>query len=803
MKRNSKSNSGQKADKRVPKAEASSAQRRLVVAGVVVAIVVVLGLFLWRWSIHQRMQEVKQLPISSPIYVGEEQCAPCHAAETDAWRGSHHALAMQRANEKTVLGNFKGANFSKDGITSNFFSKGGKFYVRTDGAEGKPQNFDIAYTFGVSPLQQYLIPFPNGRYQSLVLAWDSRPKPDGGQRWFHLYPEQKIRNTDPLHWTGRNQTWNYMCAECHSTNLRKNYDLAQDSYATTWSEINVSCESCHGPGSHHVAWEQNHKKGPYQPSDGLAGLTVNLKEASGSWSITEPDTGTMQWKGQSRTHNEVNTCAPCHSRRHPITSNYRPGEPFLDAYVPSLLEEGVYYADGQILEEDYEWGSFVQSRMFHQGVTCSDCHDPHSAKLQSANLNSVCGKCHMLAKFGTAEHTHHKPNSAGALCVNCHMPTRTYMVVDVRRDHSFRVPRPDFSVAYGTPNACNQCHKDKSAPWAAETVAKWYGPNRRQEPHFVEAIDAGRRGLPGAGKALSSLIVDADKPGIARATALNLLSSNLTPSSMPAVQAALTDSDPLVRGEAVRSLESLAPQERVRFAAPLLTDSIRSVRIQAARLLAGTPPDLLQPGQKTALDAAIAELIASELTSSERPENHMNLGLLYAQMGHAGDAESELLTALRLDPNFIPAMVNLADLYRMQQREAEGEKWLEKAISISPNAAEPVYALGLLKIRQKQYPEALGLLAKAATLQPDNVRYSYVYAVALQSSGHADQAITILQQAHERRPADREILTGLVSFERDQGNLPAAIGYAKQLIQLEPDNPNSKTLLAELLGQGH
>ncbi len=741
--------------------------------------------------------------VAAAAYVGEARCTECHAEEVQAWQTSHHAQAMQVASDSSVLGNFAGAQFTKDSATSTFFKKDGKFYVHTEGPDGKPQDYVLPYTFGVSPLQQYLVEFSNGRLQSFVVAWDSRSKQQDGQRWFHLYPNQKLTPTDPLHWTGRNQTWNYMCADCHSTNLRKNYDLAKDSYATTWSDINVSCETCHGPGSNHVAWAQARKKGPYQAADGPNGLVVNLKPAKGSWSVSQPDMGTMHWSGQARSHDEINTCAPCHSRRHPITADAQPGQPFLDDYVPSLLEEGVYYPDGQILEEDYEWGSFVQSKMYHEGVTCSDCHDPHTAKLPDASLNAVCGKCHSLAKFGSEQHHHHKAESTGALCVNCHMPTKTYMVVDVRRDHSLRVPRPDFSVAYGTPNACTQCHKDKSNGWAVDTVAKWYGPNRRHEAHFVEAIDAGRRGLPNAERALTALILDSAKPAIARATALSLLPAYLSPASMPAVQTALKDEDALARGEAVRSLEPLSPEDRVRLAAPLLTDPVRSVRIEAARLLAGSPPDRLQATQKTALERDIAEFIASEMASAERPENHMNLALLYVQMGRAGDAENELKTALRLDPKFVPAMVNLADLYREQQRDSEGQQWLEKAMATEPNAAEPVHALGLLKIRQKQYPEALGLLAKAAALQPSNVRYSYVYAVALQSSGQVNQAIGILQQAHQRRPADRQVLSALIAFERDNGNLPAAIAYAQQLVQLAPDDPGAKATLQELQRQGH
>ncbi len=770
----------------------------LIIAGVIVLAVVTYAL--WRGSSGTRGQPAKRT--SAATYVGEQRCAECHAEQAKLWRDSHHAQAMQVANHNTVRGDFADARFSQDGVTSSFFKKDAKFYVRTDGPVSKPQDFDLPYTFGVFPLQQYLVPFPGGRMQSFVVAWDSRPKDRDGQRWFDLYPGQKIASSDPLHWTGRNQTWNYMCADCHSTDLRKNYDLAKDSYATTWSEIDVSCEACHGPGSNHVAWAQSHKSS-YNVGAGDDGLVVNLKPASGVWAGSEPDTGTMHWKGLARSHDEIETCAPCHSRRHSISTDYQPGQPFLDAYVPSLLEDGVYYPDGQILEEDYEWGSFLQSRMYHEGVTCSDCHNPHSAKLPSDNLNTVCGKCHSPAKFGTEQHHHHQAGSAGALCVNCHMPTHTYMVVDVRRDHSLRVPRPDLSLAFGTPNACNQCHQDKSIRWAADAVVKWYGPNRRQEAHFVEAIDAGRRGLPSAEKDLVALITDSQKPSIARATALSLLPDYLTPAGLPAVQSSLNDSDALVRREAVQALDPLPPQERVRLAAPLLTDPIRSVRIEAARLLAGTQPNLLQESQKTALDRAVSELIAAEMAAADRPENHVNLALLYSQMGRMSEAESELQIALRLDPRDVPAMVNLADLYRTQNRDDQGEPWLQKAIAVMPNAAEPVHALGLLKIRQKQYPQALNFLGKAAALQPSNVRYSYVYAVALNSTGQPDQAIAILQQAHQRRPADRQVLMGLIAFLRDKGNLPLAISYARQLVQLAPDDPDAKATLAQLLGQQH
>ncbi len=767
----------------------------------VVAVIIVIAAWstlVWRHTTEIQDHEIKSPAPASPAYVGAQRCGGCHAQATAAWRRSHHAQAMQEANASTVLGNFQEARFAKDHVVSSFYQKLDKYHVRTDGPDGRLADYPIAYTFGVFPLQQYLVPFPNGRLRSLVLAWDSRTKQQGGQQLFHLYPNQKMPHTDPLHWTGRNQTWNYMCAECHSTNLRKNYDLAKDTYATTWSEINVSCESCHGPGSHHVAWAQSREKNSPALGDSTKGLIVQLKSSRGGWQFDESSNGTTHWNGQPRTRIELETCAPCHSRRHPIKSGHQVGEPFLDAYVPSLLDEGIYFADGQIQEEDYEYGSFVQSKMHHEGVTCSDCHNPHSLALPFTDLNSVCGQCHLLTKFGAVEHHHHTTSSAGALCVNCHMPTRTYMVKDVRRDHSFRVPRPDFSSRYGTPNACNECHTQKSAKWAEDTVAKWYGPGRRRESHFVEALDAGRRGLEDAEKLLVSLTTDVSKPAIARATALSLLRQYLSPVSLPAVRVSLAADDALVRAAAVRALEPLAPKERVQLVAQLLSDPIRAVRIEAARLLAGSPFELFQQSQKTAFDSAISERIESEMISAERPESHINLGLLYTQMGRMNDAEAALQTALRLDSNYVPAMVNLADLYRIQQKENEEQQFLGRAIAVKPKAAEPVHALGLLKVRLGRQHEALDLFARAAMLQPGTTRYAYVYGVALHSYGEVEKAIRVLQSAYERRPADRDVLMALIAFERDKGDVGSALAYAEKLIRLNPGDPQAVALQKSL-----
>jgi cytochrome c553 len=367
---------------------------------------------------------------------------------------------MQPASGETVLGDFDNASLNQFGVTSSFYMKDGKFMVRTEGTDGKLQDYEIKYTFGVEPLQQYLIDFPGGRMQALSLAWDSRTKERGGQRWFHLYPDEKINHDDELHWTQPSQNWNSMCAECHSTRLEKNYDPLNKAFDTCWSEIDVSCEACHGPGSEHVSWAE--QKPGWKKLEASKGLSILLDERKGvHWKI-DTKTGNATRSEARNSNNEIEMCARCHARRSPISDGYVHGEPLLDHYLPRLLDEGMYHADGQIDDEVYVYGSFVQSKMFHAGVTCSDCHEPHSLKLRAPG-NGVCLQCHTAKKYDAESHYFHKLGSTGASCAECHMPPKKFMVIDPRHDHSIRIPRPDLSVELGTPNACNNCHEPISS----------------------------------------------------------------------------------------------------------------------------------------------------------------------------------------------------------------------------------------------------------------------------------------------------------------------------------------------------
>jgi tetratricopeptide (TPR) repeat protein len=689
---------------------------------------------------------------------------------------------MQPASTSTVLGDFDKAEFTHLGVTSTFYREGDRFMVRTDGADGRLQDFEISYTFGVHPLQQYLVEMSAGRLQALSIAWDSRTAGAGGQRWFHLYADEAIDHDDILHWTQPSQNWNNMCAECHSTHLRKNYDAKTRGFATTWSEVNVACEACHGPGEDHRRWAE--REDGWRQLDDTRGLRVQLDERRGAHWEMDAGAGIARRSQARDSAREIETCARCHSRRSPISPGYRHGEALLDHYLPALLSEGLYHADGQIDDEVYVYGSFMQSKMNAAGVTCSDCHEPHSLEL-SAPGNGVCLQCHQASAYNTSAHHFHEPGSSGASCAECHMPTRTYMVVDPRHDHSMRIPRPDLSVSLGTPNACTMCHTGQPAQWAADQVRKWYGDRSPGHQQYAEILAAARRGA-GSGDALAALIRNPATPAIARATALSQIGPYLSNQTADVLSLGLADEDPAVRVAAIVALESTPPAMQVQFAFPLLRDPVLVVRMEAARMLAPIPVGDLPAEQRHLLDDAGREYIDAQLANAERPEAQTNLGNYYAARGERKPAIAAYETALELAPYYLPAYVNLADFYRRLGMEPEALQLLQRAASENPDAATVHHALGLSMVRLRRYPEALAELALAAKLEPDDAGFVYVYAVALNSLGESQQAIETLQDALARHPRNREILGALVSFLRDSGDVEAANRYAQKLRAMQP-----------------
>ncbi len=729
-------------------------------------------------------------------YVGRSGCVECHASQVKLWQDSHHDLAMQETLPETVLGDFDDATFSYHETTSTFFRKNDEFWVRTDGPDGELQDYRIAYTFGVYPLQQYLIEFPGGRLQALGIAWDSRPNGKSWQHWFHLYPEENITHRDSLHWTGPNQNWNYMCAECHSTHLQKGYISAEDRHETTWSEIDVSCEACHGPASGHVAWAEAAAQAGYVEDPESKGLTISFADSQADSWIFDPGATTAMRSQARRSYSEIETCAPCHSRRSVLRENHRHGRPLMDSYQPALLHDPFYFPDGQIRDEVYVYGSFLQSKMYQAGVTCTDCHDPHSLKVYASD-NSLCTRCHMTDRYDSREHHFHKSETAGSRCVECHMPPREYMVVDSRRDHSLRIPRPDLSPKLGTPNACTGCHADQTSRWAADKVEEWYGSEGTVALHYGEILHAGQNGLPGASEALVELAVNSDRTAIVRASALTLLERYPEALAVSRIRQLLQDTDPMVRYAAIRNAESLEPGVRLGRVFPLLSDPILAVRIEAARVLAGPPGNLMTNAQVSRHRQVLGEYLQAQLASAERPESHMNLGNLYARMGDFSRLEREFRMALSLNPRFVPAYVNLADQYRVQGRDPEGEKLLRQGLNRTDHVAIH-HSLGLLLARWKRFTEAIKHLEIAALRKPEVARYSYVYGVALQSMGRPEEGMDVLKGAQKRHPYDSEILSALVSYLAQRGDRSGALGYARKLVEVSPENPRIREMIHNL-----
>ncbi|WP_431281138.1 cytochrome c3 family protein [Humitalea sp. 24SJ18S-53] len=728
-------------------------------------------------------------------FVGTTTCATCHAAEAAAWRGSDHARAMAAATPDNVLGNFSGATITDGRHTATFLRDGDRFVIRTAGPGATVADFAVSETFGVAPLQQYLVLFPDGRRQVLPWAWDSRPADLGGQRWYHLLANEVLAVTDPLHWTGRDQTWNFMCASCHSTGVVRGYDATSDRYDTTWTEIAVGCESCHGRGAAHVAWARATPRPP-NPA-----LEVVLRDTSGGgWRFAEGDArGITHWGGPPRqTTAQTEICAPCHARARPIVADPRPGARFLDTHAPALLTPGLYHADGRIDGEVFEWGSFAQSRMQRAGVTCSDCHDPHSQRLR-AEGNAVCAQCHQPARFDTAAHHHHAQNTEAALCVSCHMPAATYMGVDRRRDHAFQVPRPDVAAAIGTPDVCTGCHTGQTPGWAARQVATWFGPTRRDDPHPALAIDAGRLGARGADMALAAVATDRARPAILRATAIGLLATPPSQASAQAIGATLLDPEPLVRSAALRALDGLHPRNRL-HATRFLADPRLLVRIEAARALAPVPLEAMPEAARPAFARAWAELLASERVAAERPEAHVNIAGLLAARGDMAGAEAAFRDALARDPVFLSALVNMADFEARRGRNDAALALLIRATEVHPDSAEAQFALALAQVRVGQPMAALAPLGRAVALAPDQPRYAYARALALHGLGRTAEARATLRETLERAPRNRDSLIALATIERDLANVAEAARLAAEAVALDPQDREAAALLAQLRG---
>lgn len=774
------------------------------------------------------------MPTDTPVhFVGQKSCIECHQKEFDAWKGSDHDLAMDLATEETVLGDFNDAEIEHFGVTSRMFRRDGKFMINTEGPDGLPQDFEIKYVFGVHPLQQYMVemepPTPGsaegsiGKVQVLRVSWDTNKK-----EWFYLSPpdvKEKLAVDDPLHWTGRTQNWNHYCADCHSTDVHKNFDLATNSFHTTFKDIDVGCETCHGPGSVHVElakanslfWDRN--------------LGYGLKKLKGDTTETQI--------------NQVETCAACHSRREVVCPTYQRGDDFYDQFSNELLAPHTYHCDGQIMEEDYVYGSFIQSKMFHKGIRCTDCHDPHTTKLKFEG-NKLCTSCHQhpAGKYDTSAHHFHAVGTQGASCVECHMPETTYMEVDPRRDHSIRIPRPDLSVELGTPNACTKCHLEqadlpteehpditrydqwltlarngdekvraglaKADRWALDAVNKWYGENSKipKEKHFAYSLADAWSNNPDAGEGLRELIQDKDQADIVRASAMMYLQNYLDEDSVKTALRYLADPNPQVRIAAIDTLSEIDTLPRNMQSSVLdalmnrLTDDERSVRVRAAWALANQDPEAMKlRGKGEAFQRALNERIEQLQRDGDQPSSHLSLGVLYERMGDVQRAEQAYRTAIRIDPSFTGPRSNLVNMLEERQNREDREmqrlalsRNREAAKAMIPALAERAAQISILR-RQE-----LANIRRDASQQPDFAPLQYQLGSALFLAGRnaaPEDAKALFEEAFQAYKKAKQLEPNSVQYAymfalmcQHLQRWDEAEQAVNDLLELEPNRPD-------------
>jgi len=709
-------------------------------------------------------------PVAPPKneFTGNASCQSCHKQEHNEWLTSHHYMAMQPANDTTVYGDFNNATLTADGVTSKFYKRDGKFYIHSEDETGAYREMEVKYIFGFTPLQQYLVEFGGGRMQATRMSWDTKAK-----KWFHQYAGDKIPAGDWLHWTGNAQNWNTMCASCHSTNLNKGYDEVSDTYKTTYNDINVSCESCHGPGKNHIDYING---SDYKEGEKIKGSLLVLFKGEGQMA-------------------QVNMCGYCHSRRSDITGNPFPGSEVMEDYIPELPTSDFFFADGQMNDEDYNYTSFLQSKMFSRNIQCTHCHNPHTNKLK-LDGSLVCAQCHAKDRYEAESHTLHTLGTTGVNCISCHMPSKLYMGNDLRHDHSFRIPRPDLTEKYGTPNTCNACHKDKSPQWAAEALQKHFG--RPPAYHFSDDLVPGSQLGAHSEPHLAKLAADSAIPDIVRAATMRYLGQLNNETAGRTLLKYLVDSSAMVRYTALKGLRNFAPQLWLNAAAPSLSDKVRAVRIAAADLYLDIPQNQFPQEHFQAYTNAKNELSQFIHFQTDFAQGNLQAGDFYQRQNDRPSAEKYYKRAIAKDSQLVTARVNLASNLNATGKNSEALEQLRMAARIQPTSDHIFYTLGLLYAEMGDVKNAEAAFRQTVTLNPVHIRALYNFGLLLSQNGRNNEAEKLFLQALKTEPANGDVLFALTILYVQDKQFDKAIEKGRILNQYHGNNPAYTQLLQNL-----
>ncbi len=687
-------------------------------------------------------------------------CRSCHEAIHQAWSGSHHAHAHRPIDpEKDRAAFLPARDFSLNGLDYRVSLDAGQAVLR-EARPGQPaQSFVPEFVLAYTPLRQYVVPVGKGRYQLTELAFDPAK-----QEWFNVYGDERRQPGEWGHWLGRGMTWNSMCAHCHMTGFDKKYDFATDSYASQWTEHGVGCTQCHG------------------------NLPANHADPN------RPPAPRTAFAAPAERRRSQETCAPCHARNELLTGTVVPGAPYHDHYRLTLpTEASVFYPDGQMRDEVFNYTSFLISRMGGKaGVTCLDCHDPHSGRtLLPAENNAICLQCHGAPGRQNAividplAHSHHAADSKGNQCVACHMPMTTYMQRDPRHDHGFLKPDPLLTKELGIPNACNGCHKDQTVNWAIAHTDSWYGDKmnsrQRERARVVAAAQAEDAGITAR---LLDFIANEDIPAW-KATLLLLsrpYSSDIRVTS--AARAALQDADPLVRSAAVQVLSG--NPEAAPAIEPLLADPSRVVRLDAAWALSPQLPDASQPR---------SELEAYLRVSADQPTGRLRIGQDLFNRGRAAEAVAPLRLATEWDPYSAGMQETLGLVLDSLGRGSEAAAALWRAAQLEPGAARPAFNAALAFASAQKLPDAELALREALRRDPRFDRAWYNLGLLLVQTGRADEGLKALRQAESIAPQTADYPYARATIHWQRGERDAAIVAARRVLEIDPTHAGARQLV--------
>jgi tetratricopeptide (TPR) repeat protein len=710
-------------------------------------------------------------------FAGAQSCRECHEKFYQLWAPSHHGLAMQPYSAKLARARLTP---QKEAIAI-----GGKKYtveiggpqgwVKESGPQGE-KKYQMLHALGGKNVFYFLTPLAKGRLQTLPLAYDLNEK-----KWFDT-AASGIRHfpgrgpsDQALDWRDRRYTFNTSCHGCHVSQFSSNYDLANDTYHTTWTEPGINCETCHGPALEHVRVTQAAPKG-----------------------TTPKDLKIIRGGGDFSTAQKNAVCASCHAKMSPLSTSFPPGERFYDHFDLITLEHSDYYPDGRDLGENYTYTSWRMSPCAQAGdLECLDCHTSSGRYRHLDDPNQSCLPCHQERVKNRLAHTHHKADSKGSLCISCHMPKTSFARMQ-RSDHSMLPPTPAATMKYKSPNACNNCHQDQDAAWSDKWVRKWRIRDY-QKPvlHRAGLIQAARQGDWARLDEMLAYVEDPKRDEIVANSLIRLLRNCPEARKWPVIIKALKDPSPLIRASAAAALTPVPNTDALAGLFKALNDDSRLVRVRAVASLAGVPPKYIQQKPLKDLKKAEAEFKKSMLARPDEPGNHYNLGNFYLERRDLKKALASYESALKLQPDLLPALVNASMAYNLAGDNAKAEASLRRAQKLSPDDAAVNLNLGLLLAEQKKLVEAEAALRQALKANPKSAVAAYNLAVIL-AQDRLREAIGFARQARKLNPNQPRYAYTLAYYLWQAKDAGSAVNILRDLLVSHPDFGSSYFMLGDI-----